>query len=58
MPSNVSYYLIVVSSFLIQLLPIFFISGPAIPDIIVTGIAIIFLYYLIYKKKFIYLRIM
>ena len=51
MSSNVSYYLIVVSSFLIQLLPIFFISGPAIPDIIVTSIAIIFLYYLIYKKK-------
>jgi hypothetical protein len=51
MSSNVSYYLIVVSSFLIQLLPIFFISGPAIPDIVVTSIAIIFLYYLIYKKK-------
>lgn len=51
MSLNVSYYLIVVSSILIQLLPIFFISGSAIPDIVITSVAIIFLYYLIYKKK-------
>lgn len=48
---NLSYYLIAISSFLIQLLPIFFISGPAIPDIVITSIAIIFLCYSIYNQK-------
>jgi len=48
---NLSYYSIIISSFLIQLLPIFFISGPAIPDIVITSVAIIFLCYSIYNKK-------
>lgn len=49
---NFPYYLILISTFIIQLLPIFFISGPAIPDIVISSISLCFLFFIFYKKKF------
>lgn len=49
---NFPYFLILISTLFIQLLPIFFITGPAIPDIVISSISIIFLFIIFYKKKF------